>query len=99
MLNKSSQGKPPSPSEPEGKAMMNYKTFRDLEKINALLNDSIVKLRSLRNKLDSKPDKQSIKMQILLFQVTNNLLKIQRLLEGYMEKTTLKNSSGGNFEG
>jgi len=86
MLNKSSQGKPPSPSEPEGKAVMNYKTFRDLEKINALLNDSIVKLRSLRDKLDSKPDKQTVKIQLLLLQITNDLLKAQRLLERIMQK-------------
>jgi hypothetical protein len=76
--------------------MEGYKQTRSLEKINALLNDSIIKLRSLRDQLDFKPDKKAVKMQILLFQVTNNLLKIQRLLEGIMEKTPLESSYSWN---
>jgi adenine specific DNA methylase Mod len=60
--------------------MEEYKQTRSLEKINALLTDSIRKLRSLRDQLDFKPDKKAVKMQILLFQVTNNLAKAQRLL-------------------
>jgi hypothetical protein len=76
--------------------MEEYKQTRSLEKINALLTDSIRKLRSLRDQLDFKPDKKAVKMQILLFQVTNNLLKIQRLLEGIMEKTPLESSYSWN---
>jgi hypothetical protein len=73
-----------------------YKKIRSLEKINALLTDSIIKLRSLRDQLDFKADKKAVKMQILLFQVTNNLAKAQRLLGGIMEKTTPQNSNGWN---
>jgi hypothetical protein len=76
--------------------MEKYKQTRSLEKINALLTDSIIKLRSLRDQLDFKAEKKAVKMQILLFQVTNNLLKIQRLLEGIMEKTTLESSNCRN---
>jgi CCR4-NOT transcriptional regulation complex NOT5 subunit len=76
--------------------MEEYKQTRSLEKINALLKDSIIKLRSLRDQLDLKADKKAVKMQILLFQVTNNLAKAQRLLEGIMEKTTPENSRGRN---
>jgi hypothetical protein len=72
--------------------MEEYKQTRSLEKINALLTDSIIKLRSLRDQLDFKADKKAVKMQILLFQVTNNLAKAQRLLEGIMGKTTPKSS-------
>jgi adenine specific DNA methylase Mod len=75
--------------------MEEYKQTRSLEKINALLNDSIIKLRSLRDQLDFKPEKKAVKMQILLFQVTNNLLKIQRLLEGIMEKPPSKVPTSG----
>jgi hypothetical protein len=75
--------------------MEEYKKIRSLEKINLLLVDSIRKLRSLRDQLDLKADKKAVKMQILLFQVPNNLLKAQRLLEG-IAKTPLKSSNGRN---
>jgi hypothetical protein len=74
-----------------------------LAKIEFVLNDSIVKLRALRNKLENKTDEETLQTQILLIQITNDLLKALQKLEAFEKqflkpkKTRLENSNRGNF--
>jgi hypothetical protein len=69
---------------------------QNIIKIQALINDSLVKVNSLLGKAEDR------KQVLLLTQIASNLLKTQTKLEQlsrFIEKTLLENSSGGNFRG
>ena len=68
-----SQGKPPSPSELKAEAMM--------REIKTLLDDTIMKVHSLREKLFFYMVKPPNKIQTLQFQINANLLKARQILE------------------
>jgi hypothetical protein len=68
--------------------------LQNLIKTQSLINDSLLKLRTLLKNANDKHE------ALLLTQVANNMLKIQRKLEAverYIEKTLPENSNSGNF--
>jgi hypothetical protein len=67
--------------------------LQNLIKTQSLIKDSLLKLRTLLKNTNDKHE------ALLLTQVANNMLKIQRKLEAverYIQKTPLNCSNGGN---
>jgi hypothetical protein len=54
-----------------------------LTKIEFLLNDCMVKLRALRKRLEGEADEQSLQAQIILAQISQDLLKAMQKLQAF----------------
>jgi hypothetical protein len=63
----------PPPTEPEGKAMM--------KELKTLINDSLSKLQSLRDKLHFYMTRPPPKILTLEYQVSDNLKRARKILE------------------
>jgi hypothetical protein len=73
---KLNQGKPrsPPPTEPQGQAMM-------IKEAKTLINDSLSKLQSLRDKLHFYITRPPPKLLTLEYQVSDNLKRARKILE------------------